>query len=80
MSAAVPLGLAVAGCTRSGGVLTRPPEPVVLAGGALPKLLGSDPADDIDDPLGQPIDRWRAMSAELDTAISTVLAGLFPKR
>jgi len=30
-------------CTKNGGSLTRPDDPVVLQGSALPKLLGSDP-------------------------------------
>jgi protein-tyrosine-phosphatase len=41
-------------------------------------LIGSNPADDVEDPLGQPIDHWRAMTADLQPAIDGVLAGLFP--
>ena len=33
----------LAGCTRFGASLTRPSDPVVLDGSALPKLLGTDP-------------------------------------
>ena len=33
----------LAGCTRFGASLTRPSDPVVLEGSALPKLLGTDP-------------------------------------
>ena len=48
------------------------------AGRSPRELLGSARADDVDDPLGLPIDRWRAMSTELDGAIATVLVGLLP--
>ena len=39
----VPVLLALTACTRFGARLTRPSDPVVLDGSALPKLLGSDP-------------------------------------
>ena len=35
--------LGLAGCTRFGATLSRPSDPVVLDGSALPKLLGGDP-------------------------------------
>ena len=35
--------LGLAGCTRFGASLSRPSDPVVLDGSALPKLLGTDP-------------------------------------
>jgi len=40
----VPALLALAGCTRFGGTLNRPEDPVVLDGSGLPKLLGTAPA------------------------------------
>ncbi|MGZ6925587.1 MAG: hypothetical protein ACXVJF_02610 [Acidimicrobiia bacterium] len=43
VAAAVSMLLALAACTRFGAVLTRPSDPVVLAAGSLPKLLGGDP-------------------------------------
>src|SRR5450432_1116391 len=39
----VPVLLGLTGCTRYGATLSRPSDPVVLAGSALPKLLGGDP-------------------------------------
>ena len=39
----VPALLGLAACTRFGATLTRPSDPVVLAGSRLPKLLGGDP-------------------------------------
>ena len=39
----VPALLGLAACTRFGATLTRPSDPVVLAGSAVPKLLGGDP-------------------------------------
>src|SRR6185437_9895763 len=44
--AALAVGLAVFGlaaCTPFGATITRPSDPVVLDGSALPKLLGTDP-------------------------------------
>jgi hypothetical protein len=40
---AFPALLGLTGCTRFGATLSRPSDPVVLAGNALPKLLGTDP-------------------------------------
>src|SRR4029079_652515 len=40
----VPALLGLTGCTRFGASLTRPSDPVVLTGSALPKLLGAVPA------------------------------------
>ena len=37
------VGVGLGGCTLFGASLTRPSDPVVLDGSALPKLLGSDP-------------------------------------
>src|SRR3954468_3545561 len=39
----VPALLGLAGCTRYGATLSRPSDPVVLTGSALPKLVGGDP-------------------------------------
>ena len=39
----VPALLGLAACTRFGATLTRPSDPVVLAGRRVPKLLGGDP-------------------------------------
>ena len=39
----IPALIGLAGCTRFGATLTRPSDPVVLSGSALPKLLGGDP-------------------------------------
>ena len=39
----VPALLGLAGCTRFGATLSRPSDPVVLTGAALPKLVGGDP-------------------------------------
>jgi hypothetical protein len=39
----VPALLGLTGCTRFGATLSRPSDPVVVTGGQLPKLLGSDP-------------------------------------
>src|SRR3954470_4894449 len=39
----VPALLALAACTRFGATISRPSDPVVLAGSALPKLTGGDP-------------------------------------
>lgn len=44
------------------------------------ELLGASVADDVADPIGRPIEEWRAMSAELDSALSAILVGLFPPR
>jgi hypothetical protein len=40
----VPALLGLAGCTRFGATLSRPADPVVLSGSALPQLLGGAPA------------------------------------
>jgi hypothetical protein len=40
----VPAVLGLTACTRFGASLTRPSDPVVLTGNALPKLVGADPA------------------------------------
>ena len=37
------VALALSGCTRFGATLSRPSDPVVLDGSALPKLLGTSP-------------------------------------
>lgn len=42
--------------------------------------MGADAADDIDDPVGQPIALWRRMSTELSGSIEQSLDGLFPQR
>ena len=39
----VPALLGLAGCTRYGATLSRPSDPIVLTGTALPKLVGGDP-------------------------------------
>ena len=40
----VPALIGLTGCTRFGATLSRPVDPVVLAGSAVPKLLGGAPA------------------------------------
>lgn len=42
-------------------------------------FIGSEPADDVDDPINQPIGRWRKMSADLIPAVELMIDGLFPQ-
>jgi len=53
---------------------------VVAADRPASELIGASSADDVADPIGRPIEEWRAMSADLDPAISAILTGLFPQR
>ncbi|HEY2644702.1 MAG TPA: hypothetical protein VGI56_13190 [Galbitalea sp.] len=42
------------------------------------ELLGSDPADEVRDPLTSPARVWRSVASELTEHIRTILAALFP--
>jgi protein-tyrosine-phosphatase len=43
------------------------------AGRRTTDLLGDDPADDVDDPIGCPIERYAEVAAELAEAVSSVV-------
>jgi len=40
-------------------------------------FLGADPADDVDDPVGEPLEYWRRVVGEIEQAIQESLAGLY---
>lgn len=42
------------------------------------ELLGSDPADDVDDPFAGPPRAWRRVGRELRTRIKAILGELYP--
>jgi protein-tyrosine phosphatase len=44
------------------------------------ELLGVSPADDIRDPVDQPARVWRSVAGEIDTALTALLATLYPRR
>jgi protein-tyrosine phosphatase len=41
-------------------------------------FIGSSAADDVADPLHEPIEEWRRMTDELESAIGAILEGLYP--
>lgn len=43
------------------------------------RLLSSNPSDDVDDPIGRPIEEWRTMTGVLVPAIDRIVSGLFPR-
>lgn len=49
-------------------------------GRAVEDLLGADPADDIGDPIGGPLDAFRATATELDGLLDALLTIAFPSR
>ena len=70
---------------RVGGTHPRGREPLDtwLAGvaeqRAVEDLLGTDPADDVDDPIGGPIDAFRATATELDELLDRLVRAAFPE-
>ncbi len=42
-------------------------------------LLGADPADDVDDPIGGPLESFRATATELDELLDHVVRAAFPE-
>lgn len=52
----------------------------VASGRPATMFIGSDADDDVADPVRRPMADWRVMSAQLDTAITAILDGLYPGR
>lgn len=42
-------------------------------------LLGADPHDDVEDPIGGPLESFRATAAELDGLLDRLVAAAFPR-
>ncbi len=46
---------------------------------AVEDLLGANPADDVDDPIGGPLDAFRATANELDELLERLVRAAFPE-
>ena len=49
------------------------------AAGQRTRVLSTDADDDVEDPIGQPIDQWRLMVQRLRPAIDTLVHAVFPR-
>ncbi|HEY0260596.1 MAG TPA: hypothetical protein VGC18_12180, partial [Lacisediminihabitans sp.] len=61
---------------RPSGVPLRPWLDEVAAARPRDEAIGADPGDDIADPIASPMRAWRAMAAQVDTALVTMFDGL----